>query len=75
MYLGKALQVSITGFDRQAVIDGAANYCKENNYMIWRDINSHKKWMGWFTWKDEYKIELYKPIDYEINRLNTNKPI
>lgn len=71
MYLGKALQVTISGFDEQAVIDGAKQYCDENEgWMHWSSVYENKKWMGWFKWKTEYKIELYKPLDYKITRVN-----
>ena len=70
MYIGQAQSTYITGFYRQTVIDEANKYCKDNEgWMIWRDIYSTKKWLGWFKWKTEYRIDLYKPIDYEIRRL------
>lgn len=69
MYLGKAESVSISGLDKQAVSDGAKKYCDDNEgWMLWSNIYSTKKWLGWFKWKTEYKIDLYKPIDFEIRR-------
>jgi len=69
MYLGKAEAVYIAGFDKQSVIDDAKKYCAENEgWMVWNDVSEKKKWLGWFKWKTEYRIDLYKPIDYEIIR-------
>lgn len=63
MYLGKALRVCISGFDKQSVIDGAKEYCNKNGYKIWVDVY---KEFRLFKWKWEYIIELYKPIDFEV---------
>ena len=65
MYLGKALYVCISGFDKQSVIDGADKYCKENGYQIWNNVY---KEFRLFKWKHEYKIDLYKPIDFKVVR-------
>ena len=78
MYLGTAQQVTISGFDRDAVIIESNQYCKENNgYKLWNDIYIKSKWMGGLKWKKQYNIDLYKPnykiIDCDANyKLNKN---
>ncbi len=67
MYLGKAETIVISGFDKQNVIDGAKKYCDNNEgWMLCSDVYETRKRLGWFKWKTEYKIDLYKPIDFEI---------
>jgi len=67
MYLGKASMITIASFDKQLVIDGAKEYCEKNEgWMIWNNVYSESKWKRWFTWQKEYKIDLYKPIDFAV---------
>ena len=69
MYLGKALAVCVSGYDKQAVINEAEKYCKENDYKIWNNVYREFRL---FKWKWEYKIDLYKPIDFEVRRVKQN---
>ncbi len=72
MYLGKALQICISGLDKKSVIDEAKKYCIENEgWMIWNNLYKESTWLGWFKWVKEYKIDLYKPIDFKVERIKS----
>lgn len=63
MYIKKALMVTFSSFDKEALEKEATNYRKENDYKIWREIYKEFRLL---KWKWEYKIDLYKPI---INKM------
>jgi len=65
MYLGKALQVDVSGYDKQSVIDEAKKYCEANDFQEWNKL--HREFKIW-VWKYKYKIVLYKPIDFKVER-------
>jgi len=66
MFLGKALAVTISGYDKDAVKEEADKYCAENGYHYWTNVYREFRL---FKWKWEYKIELYKPIDFKIEKI------
>jgi len=65
MKLGKALAATVSGSDRQSVIDTAKEYCQKEGYEMWSNVYREFKLL---KWKWIYKIDLVKPIDFEIKR-------
>lgn len=60
MYIGKALKVCVSGFNRQSVVDGSREYCHKNGFYI---LNNVYRKFHLFKWAWEYKIDLFKPTD------------
>ena len=67
MYLGKALQVTISGDDKKSLKEAADSYCKENGFLYCSNIYRE---FHLFQWKWEYKVDLYKPIDFKIEKIS-----
>lgn len=70
MYLGKALFVCISGYNKQSVIDGAEKYCQEHGFKIWNNVY---KGFRLFKWKWEYKVDLYQPLDFKVEKINNGQ--
>jgi len=60
-----ALTFTLSGYNKQSVIDAGDSYCKENEgWKIWSKTYSE---FHLFKFKWEYKIDLYKP-NFQIIR-------
>ena len=66
MFVGKALKVTISGYDKEQVKLAADRYCEENDYEYFTKIY---RTFRLFLWKWEYRVDLYKPIDFKIQKL------
>jgi len=66
MFVGKALSVTISGFDKNEVQKAADNYCRRNGFRYWTNVYREFRL---FQWRWEYKVELYKPVDFKIEKI------
>ena len=70
MKLGKALMLCVSESDKKTVINKAIEICEKEGYQIWYDTYRVFKFL---KWKFEYKINLYKPLDFKIEKLDKHE--
>ena len=63
MKIGTANIVTISSYNKDSVIEMSLKFCQDNGYQQWRDIY---KEFDLFRFKWKYKIDLIKPLDFEI---------